>query len=1103
MNRNARRLPKALLATLLVAGGSGALVVGLTTGARQAFAQGGIWTGFVPAGTTVRDVGPGADGTVLVAGGSSFFEMDGVRLRRLPVDSPDEHLLFPSRVLRARNGDLWLGTGSHGLFLLTPDSVLTRYTKSSGLGNSSNDEILALVEGLDGSIWAGTHGGGLSRFNGTTWTTLTTVQGLPTPFIQALAVDPRDGSIWAGAATDGALEGGLVHVVGGVTITTFRGLPALQQDVYSTLVTTRGEVWAGFREGLARLESGGTFAPYLLGPQVNAVALAEGAQGEIWFGTLNRGAGYLLGDTWRMITPNPLSPLSTSVHVDSAGVFWVGSQGGLSRFEGAPWLGFLAGVNMPGGFTARAITRDLSAAARGDSIDAQGIVWIGHLVFGPGEVPGSLGGESLLRFANGRHRFLGAGTGLPNGSVRALEPVGDGRVWVGIASNNIGGPGGLALVRADGSVERIFQTADGLPSNRVVALAAVPGGVWAATETGVGFCDGNTVRALPTGVGRVPDSPIRGLHVDGFGRLWIATGPSAIDPVDQRPPSGAVLFNPADSSYVRLDVAAGLPTNALTSVRVFSNADVWFGSTAGAIRYRAGGIQRFGVVDGLPDDSVLDIGEGAFGRVWVATGAGLALYDGANWNSYNASDGLAGNEVQNLFVDSLGVAAACAVAGASLFHPDETPPTAEILTGPAAEVGTRDVQLSVRGGDLDSGTRDLSLSYQIDNQAETPFVEDLVVINANQLADADHVVRLWAKDRGLNVSRAPVEWHFTVDATAPRPIVERPAFNEIVKDTVDVIGNVNDARFAFYLVELRPQGRALWDTIYVSPTPPPPGEPIYRWDTKSVLDGVWELRVGTNDRLGLTGYVQVTVIVDNLAPSASSTSPATVDHVQGGRVFTTFGEVELYVPPNAWPSDQIVTIDSVAISDSLRGAGWVKSWAIDAELDDLSKPATVTVQLPGVPAGAPVALYRVGPNQSLTPVGGVRAADGLSLSTSISSLGTFAVKTGDAVAGSGFKGVQSLDCQPRVLTPGGGGFDTETAISFELGHPGDAAIKVFDQAGRLVREIVESGQMPAGRNVVTWDGKDGDGAIVASGLYLVAVRFDGETQVKTVVVANK
>jgi hypothetical protein len=271
--------------------------------------------------------------------------------------------------------------------------------------------------------------------------------------------------------------------------------------------------------------------------------------------------------------------------------------------------------------------------------------------------------------------------------------------------------------------------------------------------------------------------------------------------------------------------------------------------------------------------------------------------------------------------------------------------------------------------------------------------------------------------------------------------------------------------------------------------------------------------------LGLVGYVQVTVTVDNFAPAAGVTTPAKIDHVRGGRVFTLNGEVELYVPPNAWPVDQIVRIDSIpapagglpAAAGAGAGATWVAGWLLRASDPTLDKTATLTVRAPGASLG----LYRMtvsGTDTTLTRLGGTSGAGAGggtggeaagAITTAIDELGAYVVLAGADAAGAGHAGARELDCQPRVISPRGGGYDTKAAISFELGKAGRGAVKVYDRAGRLVREIAEAGDFPAGRNVVFWDGTDGDGQVVPSGLYTVAVRFDGQTTVRTVAVANR
>jgi hypothetical protein len=57
-----------------------------------------------------------------------------------------------------------------------------------------------------------------------------------------------------------------------------------------------------------------------------------------------------------------------------------------------------------------------------------------------------------------------------------------------------------------------------------------------------------------------------------------------------------------------------------------------------------------------------------------------------------------------------------------------------------------------------------------------------------------------------------------------------------------------------------------------------------------------------------------------------------------------------------------------------------------------------------------------------------------------------------------------------------------TVISFQLAAPGRVSLGVYDVAGRLVRTL-ESGPREAGRQSVTWDGRDNFGRTAANGVY--------------------
>ena len=61
-------------------------------------------------------------------------------------------------------------------------------------------------------------------------------------------------------------------------------------------------------------------------------------------------------------------------------------------------------------------------------------------------------------------------------------------------------------------------------------------------------------------------------------------------------------------------------------------------------------------------------------------------------------------------------------------------------------------------------------------------------------------------------------------------------------------------------------------------------------------------------------------------------------------------------------------------------------------------------------------------------------------------------------------------------------FGAEVVLSLSLPGTAHAAIEIYDLRGRLVRTLL-SGQLGAGTHPAVWDGRDGGGTRVASGIY--------------------
>lgn len=110
--------------------------------------------------------------------------------------------------------------------------------------------VVSLEVDRSGQIWAGTWGGGLSRFDGTQWTTYTTAEGLPGNHVFMLHKDPR-GQLWIGTNKGLALwQNGKFKVM-----TTADGLFA--DNVFSMAITPDGGKWIGSYGGVAFLRPAG------------------------------------------------------------------------------------------------------------------------------------------------------------------------------------------------------------------------------------------------------------------------------------------------------------------------------------------------------------------------------------------------------------------------------------------------------------------------------------------------------------------------------------------------------------------------------------------------------------------------------------------------------------------------------------------------------------------------------------------------------------------------------------------------------------------------------------------------------------------------------
>ncbi len=76
-----------------------------------------------------------------------------------------------------------------------------------------------------------------------------------------------------------------------------------------------------------------------------------------------------------------------------------------------------------------------------------------------------------------------------------------------------------------------------------------------------------------------------------------------------------------------------------------------------------------------------------------------------------------------------------------------------------------------------------------------------------------------------------------------------------------------------------------------------------------------------------------------------------------------------------------------------------------------------------------------------------------------------------------------LVLHPNMPNP----FNPRTTLGFDLLAPAEVRLTIYDVAGRRVRELM-AGPLPAGSHEAVWDGRDGGGRALPSGVYLAAIK---------------
>lgn len=342
-------------------------------------------------------------GLVLITAPGSVRRLVGTSVLEYPLNGLRSSLTA-TRLLRDRNGGLWIGTADIGL-VHAYEGKTSAFTRKDGL---SSDQVKTMFQDREGTVWVGTTAG-LDQFHELAVTSLSEDEGLTSSKVRSVLA-ARDGSVWIGTATDGLYRWN----DGSVTRYRKSSDPGmLGDDIHSLFEDETGRIWVSIWRGLMSFANG-RFTEVPSVPVGSKFAIASDNHGglwlSMWFTPADDGLAHLVdGKIVEQVLSKQLGggPGSGGLVVDPDGGIWAGLYSG-----GLAYLRDGQTHNLP-------LKDDTGAASRVMDLsrNRDGTIWAATE-------------HGLSRISNGHVATLSTANGLPCNKVHWIIEDDSSSYWL-------------------------------------------------------------------------------------------------------------------------------------------------------------------------------------------------------------------------------------------------------------------------------------------------------------------------------------------------------------------------------------------------------------------------------------------------------------------------------------------------------------------------------------------------------------------------------------------------------------------------------------------------------------------------------------------------
>jgi ligand-binding sensor domain-containing protein/signal transduction histidine kinase len=296
---------------------------------------------------------------------------------------------------------------------------------------------------------------------------------------------------------------------------------------------------------------------------------------------------------------------ATSLVQDKYGHLWIGTLGGLSRYDGKT----LTNYSVRDGLSDNTINTLAT--------DNKGNIWIGTPV-----------GISKFNGAQFKHYSIYSDNALSPASVAEIKIANNGMIWFRA--------GGIVYhIAKDTILPLPIPDSNGFAS----AILADGNNLWIAKTGGVvyQYADRRWDSLLLRIPGRTTTPSIYKIFKDKNGRILITTN--------------AGLFTITDNGIHNVSVNGNATYDLppLLSAAEGKSGDLWFGTTSGAVRMTDTSIEYYTKRNGLVDNAILSTLTDTEGNIWLASdGTGVFRFSGTQFTVLDESMGLPSAQVMSM-----------------------------------------------------------------------------------------------------------------------------------------------------------------------------------------------------------------------------------------------------------------------------------------------------------------------------------------------------------------------------------------------------------------------------------------------------------------------